>query len=98
MNPRVNKDLFSGIAQVKSYLNRKNGFPNLYVFSSCVNMIREFKGYFWGEGESPVKRADHAMDELRYYLMTRPKHLPPKREQSEIGKDKERLIRRLKRR
>lgn len=98
VNPRVNKDLFSGIAQVKSYLNRKNGLPNLYVFSSCVNMIREFKGYFWGEGESPVKRGDHAMDELRYYLMTRPKNLPPKREQSEICKDKDRLIRRLKRR
>ncbi|MDE7158559.1 MAG: terminase family protein, partial [Clostridiales bacterium] len=65
-NPRVNKDLFSGIAQVKSYLNQKNGLPNLYVFSSCTNMIREFKGYFWGEGENPVKRDDHAMDELRY--------------------------------
>ena len=61
-------------------------------------MIREFKGYFWGAGESPVKRDDHAMDELRYFIMTRPK--PAKREEivSEITKDKDRRIRRLKRR
>lgn len=94
VNPRVNKDTFGGIARVKSYLNRKNGMPDLYIFSSCVNMIREFKGYFWGSGESPVKKDDHAMDELRYYLMTRPKNSPPE-ETSAISRDKDRLIRRL---
>ena len=96
VNPRVDKDVFSGIARVKGYLKRDNGLPDLYVFSPCVNMIREFKGYFWGAGESPVKRDDHAMDELRYFIMTRPK--PAKREEvvSEITKDKDRRIRRLK--
>ncbi len=94
VNANVNKDVFSGIEQVKSYLNPNNGLPNLYIFSCCTNMIREFKGYFWGSGESPVKRDDHAMDELRYYLMTRPRPFA-KREESAVKKDKERRIREL---
>ncbi len=92
----MNKDLFSGIAQVKSYLNLKNGMPNLYIFSNCVNMIREIKSYFWGSGESPVKRDDHAMDELRYYLMTRPR--PAQEAPSAVTRDINRRIRELKRR
>ena len=97
VNTNVNKDVFSGIAQVKSYLNPKNGLPDLYIFNCCPNMIREFKGYFWGSGESPIKRDDHAMDELRYYLMSRPR--PPKEtEKSDVKRDKERRIRRQKRR
>ena len=98
VNPRVNKDLFSGIARVKSYLNRNNGLPDLYIFSNCPNMIREFKSYFWGSGENPEKKDDHAMDELRYYLTTRPQHARPPEERSEVRREKERLIRRLKRR
>lgn len=96
VNPRVNKDLFSGVAQVKSYLNLKNGMPNLYIFSNCVNMIREIKSYFWGSGESPIKRDDHAMDELRYYLMTRPR--PAHDTPSAVTRDINRRIRELKRR
>ena len=64
VNTNVNKDLFSGIAQVKSYLNRKNGLPDLYIFSNCANMIRELKSYFWGSGENPEKKDDHAMDDV----------------------------------
>ncbi len=97
VNPKVNKDIFSGIAQVKSYLNCKNGLPNLYIFKGCTNMIREIKGYFWGSGENPEKKDDHAMDELRYYLMTRPKNAPPAPERSEVSRDKDRRIRRLRR-
>ena len=92
VSPLVDKDLYSGIAQVKSYLSRKNSFPDLYIFSNCVHMIREFKGYFWGSDERPVKRDDHAMDELRYYLMSRPR-TPPAAAQSEIERDKQKRIR-----
>ncbi len=96
-NANVDKDVFAGIQRVKSYLNTKNGLPQLYIFSCCTNMIREFKGYFWGSGESPVKRDDHAMDELRYYLMSRPR--PPKETaKSDVRRDKERRIRRQTRR
>ena len=95
---RVDKDVFGGIATVKSYLNRKNGLPDLYIFSGCVNMIREFKSYFWGSGESPVKKDDHAMDELRYYLTSLRPRTAKSPEKSAIGKDKDRRIRKLSRR
>ncbi len=98
VNPNVEKDLFSGIARVKSYLNPKNGLPNLYIFNNCVNLIRELKGYYWGSGDTPRKEDDHSLDELRYYLMTKPKRIPPVLEKTEIQRDKERRIRRLKRR
>ena len=92
---RVEKDVFSGIERVKLYLRRENGLPDLYIFSGCVNMIREFKSYFWGSGESPVKRDDHAMDELRYFLMSRPRPAERKFHEGEIARDKAKRIRRL---
>jgi phage terminase large subunit-like protein len=65
VNPDVNKELFSGIARVKSFLNQKNGLPNLFIFSNCVNLIRELKGYFWGSGDVPKKTDDHCLDAFR---------------------------------
>ena len=97
VDTHVNKDLFSGINRVKQYL-MTDGKPRLFVFDSCVNLIRELKSYRWGDGDRPVKTDDHAVDELRYLLMSRP--LPPKKPtvKSEIALDKERLIRRAARR
>ncbi len=92
-NPKVNKDTFSGIQRVKQFLKINNGKPKIYIFPCCVNLIRELKSYRWGEGESPIKKDDHALDELRYYIMTKPENLPPKKEKTQIQKDKERLIR-----
>ena len=92
---RVEKDLFTGIELVKSYLRRDNGLPDLYIFSGCVNMIREFKSYFWGSGDAPVKRDDHAMDELRYFLMSRPRAAREDVLPSAVSRDKERRIRAL---
>ncbi len=97
VNPNVEKDLFSGIARVKSYLNRKNGQPNLYIFRGCVHLIREMKGYLWGSGDSPRKVNDHALDELRYYLMTKPKRCLPPPPLTDIQKDKEKRLRELRR-
>lgn len=97
VDTRVDKDLFSGINRVKQYL-MTDGKPRLFVFDTCVNLIRELKAYRWGDGDRPVKTDDHCLDELRYYLMSKP--LPPKKEtvKSEITLDKERLIRRIKNR
>ncbi len=92
---RVEKDVFAGVEQVKSYLRRENGAPDLYIFSCCVHMIREFKSYFWGAGDSPVKRDDHAMDELRYFLMSRPRRAVREKTPNAVLKDKERRIRAL---
>lgn len=94
VNTNVNKDLFAGIARVKSYLKGENGVPKLYIFENCVNLIREIKGYFWGDGDVPKKRDDHALDELRYYLMTKPKNAPPAAALTEVQRDKMRLARR----
>lgn len=97
VNANVNKDVFAGISRVKRYLKRGNGEGDLYVFSTCVNMIDEFKSYFFSAGDTPVKRDDHCMDELRYYIMTRPHIKPPEEEKSAIYMDKLRRIRRRKR-
>jgi len=95
VNPRVDKDLFSGIQRVKSYLRGEGGAPRLFIFSSCANLIRELKGYAWGDGETPKKKDDHALDELRYYLASRPK--AREEAKSGIAADKERLYREIRR-
>lgn len=98
VDTNVEKDLFSGIARVKSYLRFGNGLPNIYIFNTCVQLIRELKGYFWGSGDAPRKADDHGLDEMRYYLMTRPAKKPIAPQKSVIQKDKEALARRLGRR
>ncbi len=98
VNTNVNKDVFSGIQRVKSYLKNSLGESKLFIFNTCKNMIREMKAYRWGNGDSPVKVDDHSMDELRYYIMSRPENKRPKEEMSIIQKEKERLIRSLNRR
>jgi phage terminase large subunit-like protein len=95
VNPKVNKDMFSGIQRVKQYLKLNDGKPKLYIFPNCVNLISELKSYRWGDGDTPKKIDDHCLDEMRYYLMTKPENLPPKQQKSLIQKDKERLIRKL---
>ena len=92
-NPNVNKDVFSGIARVKEYF--KN--DRIFIFKNCVNLIRELKSYRWGKGDLPIKRDDHCVDELRYFIMTRPKSAKPSEKLSEIAKDKQKLAKRLRR-
>lgn len=86
VNTRVNKSKFAGIQRVKLYLSPKphpdtirwpNGKPKLFIFSTCKKMLEEIKQYRWKEDvgngrEEPEKKNDHAMDELRYYIMSRP--------------------------
>ena len=50
---------------------------------------------FISQNKNPKKVDDHALDELRYYLMTKPENLPPKVQKTQIQKDKERLFRRI---
>lgn len=94
-NPKVNKDLFSGINRVKAYLRNAEGVSKLFIFRSCVNLIREIKGYFWGNGDRPTKKDDHSLDELRYYIMSRPETPRIENKKSEVEKDKEKLIKRI---
>lgn len=96
VNPQVNKDMFSGIQRVKSYLKNAKGESRLFIFKTCTNLIRELKTYHWGNSDVPVKKDDHALDELRYYIMTRPENKPIKEKKSFIELEKEKMLRRLK--
>jgi len=95
VNPRVNKDLFTGINRVKSYFKNANGKSRLFIFKTCVNMISEIKSYFWGKGDVPLKKDDHCLDELRYYIMSRPENSIKEIEKTTIQKDREKMYRRL---
>ena len=97
VNTRVNKSLYTGINKVKALLRSANGVQKLFIFSSCVNMIREIKGYMWGSGDAPIKRDDHAMDELRYYACSLTDKEEEKSTKTAIQLDKERLARQLRR-
>jgi phage terminase large subunit len=87
----ANNDVTSGIDRVKTFLkvNERTGKPRLFIFDTCVNLIEEFSKYRYqelpanrigkvAEKEAPGKVDDHAMDALRYLIMTRPE--PPKAE------------------
>lgn len=95
VNTKVNKDVFTGINRVKSYLRNAEGKSRLFIFRNCPNMIREIKGYYWGNDDSPVKKDDHAMDELRYFIMSRPENIE-KIQKNDVQKHKERLIKQIK--
>ncbi|MBZ4662779.1 MAG: phage terminase, large subunit, family [Caloramator sp.] len=66
----ANNDVLDGIATVGNML----GQNQLFIYSSCKNLIREFYSYAWDKkaqerGEDkPLKVADHALDALRYAL------------------------------
>ena len=92
VNPNVDKNLFVGINRVKSYLI---GTPRLYIFNTCRKLIRELKGYRYGADDTPIKKEDHALDELRYYLMTKPCAKMPLPIKSDLSKFKDKLIKRV---
>ena len=96
VNPNVNKDVFSGIQRVKSCFKNAQGKAKLFIFKNCTNLIRELKTYRWGAGDQPVKKDDHAVDDLRYYIMSKPENKEIKPYKNVIQKDKEKLMRKLK--
>ncbi len=96
VNTRVNKDLYTGINKVKALLKGTEE-GKLFIFSNCVNMIREIKGYQWAQNDHPVKRDDHAMDDLRYYVCNVVKQNSPKQTLTAVQRDKQRLANALNR-
>jgi hypothetical protein len=73
---------------VSSVLGRTLGSPSLFVFSSCINTIREFETYRWkeksvtqaqdlNEPDVPEKANDHAMDALSYFACSYKKSTVP---------------------
>lgn len=60
---------------------REEGWPHLWIFKNCVNLIEHLKQYQWqkpkitseeDDPEKPLKKDDHDVDSLRYLLMQRP--------------------------
>lgn len=89
----ANNDKTPGIDRVKSYLKVRedNNKPRLFIFNTCENLIDEMSQYRYqelttgqsgkvNEKEEPVKSKDHALDALRYLVMSRPE--PPKVEKT----------------
>jgi PBSX family phage terminase large subunit len=78
------KSVQTGIERVKSYLKPDSrGKPRLYIFDTCSNLLDEMAQYKWAERsaamqgkanekEEPHKYHDHAVDALRYLIMTCP--------------------------
>lgn len=75
----ANNEVSVGIDRVKQFLKGKQ----LFIFDSCVNLIEQMAQYRYEEltpgqelakniKESPVKKDDHAVDALRYAIMSRP--------------------------
>ena len=60
-------------------------------------MIREFKSYYWSNNDTPIKSDDHCLDELRYYIMSRPDVPKMEERKTAVQLNKEKLIRRLRR-
>src|SRR5258708_6718983 len=59
----------------------EQAMPSLFVFSTCTNTIREFETYRWkeksvreaqdiNEPDVPEKANDHALDALRYFMVS----------------------------
>ena len=92
VNPNVNKEMFSGITRVRELLAARP--PRIFIFRDCVNLIRELKSYRWGDADLPIKKDDHCLDELRYYVMSRP--APHKDPADEKRKHYEKLYRKIK--
>lgn len=66
-------------------LTQLRGSPRLFIFKNCINLIDELQSYHWktvrvsvplNEPEKPQKVKDHAVDALRYMIMTRPEASP----------------------
>ncbi|MBM3210737.1 hypothetical protein FJZ33_00840 [Candidatus Poribacteria bacterium] len=66
-------DLLAGLEAVRHHLRmRDDGTYGLYVSSKCVETIKEFTLYSYPDNqnmEEPIKKYDHCMDALRYFIV-----------------------------
>jgi hypothetical protein len=65
---------------------REEGWPKLYIFKNCVNLVEHIQQYQWRKKppmkeedakEQPLEKDDHDVDALGYILMTRPHPASP---------------------
>jgi len=70
IDTKVNKEVFGGIMRVKALFKNANSVRKLFVFRNCIHLIKELRTYWWGQNEKPVKKNDHCIDALRYFVST----------------------------
>ncbi len=81
----ANNEVAPGIDRIKQLLkpDQRSGKPRMFIFDTCVNLVEQMAQYRYEEltpgqelnkniKESPVKKDDHAVDALRYAIMSRP--------------------------
>lgn len=72
------KGVLPGIECLRSLMMPQiDGKPRLFIFNTCVNLIRELPNYRWPQGtstrnpsEHPVDKDNHALDAMRYAVYT----------------------------
>jgi len=94
VNTHVKKCVGEGVHHIKSLLRNVQGERRLFIFRTCQTLLREMRGYYWGEGEAPVKKDDHCLDALRYVLMSHAKALRKNPRASPIAEKKQELLKR----
>lgn len=80
---KANNDVLNGIITTGRFL--QDGI--IKVHRGCKDCIREFGLYCWDDKsteDKPVKENDHAMDEVRYFVMTVLRHKAYKSEYTPI--------------
>ena len=64
---KADNDVLTGIRITSDLLKQRK----IIICSECGDIIREFSLYAWEEGQQdcPIKKDDHAMDDMRYFAM-----------------------------
>jgi PBSX family phage terminase large subunit len=75
----ANNDVSSGIDRINSLFRGKRPFRTIKIMRNCANLIDEIQNYRYRartmDGkEKPQKVHDHAVDALRYLVMSDPSH------------------------
>ena len=78
---RADKNRIQGKIQIHEYLRvRNNGRPQLQIFNTCPNLIRELQSIPLSKTKPEdvdTNASDHAYDALRYLIMSRPRITNP---------------------
>lgn len=64
----ANNDVFNGINNTARCMQK--GTIKISR-TACRDMVLEFGGYVWDQGDQPLKENDHAMDAMRYFVNTK---------------------------
>lgn len=75
----ANNDLEAGIDVVRTYMaNAERGIsPAVYFTGNLGNLFREMRRYVIGNNDKPKDKNNHALDCLRYLLMSAPCFIDP---------------------